>query len=45
VQRHASNFLTAVLDLVKGTYTGLTEHHVMTARVHLQKRINYCSQN
>jgi len=34
VQRHAINFLTAVLDLVKGTYTRLTQHHVMTASVH-----------
>jgi hypothetical protein len=33
LQRQAFNFFT-VLDLVKGTYTGLIQHHVMTARVH-----------
>jgi hypothetical protein len=36
MQRQASNFFTTVLDSVKGTYTGLTQHHVMTAGVQTQ---------
>ena len=36
VHKQASNFLTTVPDLVKGTYTVPTQHHVMNASVYAQ---------